>query len=117
MQDFSGRVSTEVDVGDTTIGAEMRVHLAFGTAIGDEQHYSVPDECAGSAIHWSDLLLQQSDFGCGVHGCAGQAPARMEAKAVLVSLLHRVDGDALAGGPGFRGEPGLPMTLSSDRPE
>lgn len=58
-------------------------------------------------------------FGYGVHGCAGQGLARIEAQAVFSALLDRVDRIELAGPPRrhlnnvIRGLDSLSVTVTS----
>jgi cytochrome P450 len=49
--------------------------------------------------------IDHLSFGYGVHGCAGQALARLEARSLIEALLRRVDRFELAGEPTWRDPP------------
>ncbi|MGM0930276.1 MAG: cytochrome P450 [Actinomycetota bacterium] len=81
-----GRVTTrDVDVDGTIIPAGSQVALLFCAGNRDPRHYQDPDT----------FLVERNpidhlSFGYGVHGCAGQGLARLEAYAVLDALRRRV---------------------------
>jgi cytochrome P450 len=95
------RVTTrDVDVEGVTIPAGSRVLLNFLAANRDERHYANPDTF--------DITRNPSDhlsFGYGMHGCVGQAVARLEAHSLITSLLKRVDRFELTGEPSHRDNP------------
>ncbi|GAA1908492.1 cytochrome P450 [Streptantibioticus ferralitis] len=85
VQAFTRVTTTSVDFEDVTVPAGERVVLLFGSGNRDERHYTDPDRF--------DVTRKPSDhlsFGRGVHSCAGQGLARMEASAVLSALARRV---------------------------
>ncbi|MFJ9121948.1 hypothetical protein ACIRJO_41290 [Streptomyces sp. NPDC102394] len=65
--------------------------------------------------------MDQVGSGYGLHGCAGQRLARIEAQAIFTALLDRVDRIELAGPPGrhlnnvIRGLDSLPVTVTTRR--
>lgn len=81
-----GRGTTkDVDVDGTIIPAGSQVALLFCAGNRDPRHYQDPDT----------FLVERNpidhlSFGYGVHGCAGQGLARLEAFAVLDALRRRV---------------------------
>lgn len=107
------RVTTrDVDVDGTTIPAGSRVVICFGSANRDERQYPDPDRY--------DLDRNPVDhlaFGYATHGCAGQGLARIEAQALIGSLLRRVERIEPAGepvrhlNPVIRGLAHLPVTV------
>uniref|UniRef100_UPI0031DD73EC cytochrome P450 n=1 Tax=Streptomyces hawaiiensis TaxID=67305 RepID=UPI0031DD73EC len=107
------RVTTkDADVDGTVIPAGSRVVLCFGSANRDERKYSDPDRF--------DLDRNPVDhlaFGYATHGCAGQGLARLEAQALIGSLLRRVERIEPAGepvrhlNPVIRGLAHLPVTV------
>jgi cytochrome P450 len=71
--------------------------LVFGSANRDERKWEDPDRF--------DVTRNPVDhlaFGSGPHNCAGQALARLEAKALLVALVGRVARLEPAGAPARR---------------
>jgi cytochrome P450 len=72
-----------------------RVLVMYGSANRDERHY-------GDNADTFDITRDASDhlaFGYGLHGCAGQAFARMEAHALFAALADRVETFTAAGPP------------------
>jgi cytochrome P450 len=83
VQAFSRVVRTEQRIGDAVIAAGERVVLLYGSGNRDEAHYPDADRF--------DIRRNPVDhlsFGYGVHACAGQGLARIEATAVLGALLR-----------------------------
>jgi cytochrome P450 len=95
------RVTTrDVQVGDAVLPAGTRVLLHFAAANRDERHYPDPD-----SFDITRNPIDHLSFGYGVHGCLGQALARLEAHSVVDALLRRVDRFELAGEPVLRDHP------------
>ena len=100
VRGFFRLTTRDVQLGDATIPSGSRVFLHFQSANRDERHYAAP--------HVFDLGRNPTDhlsFGYGVHGCVGQAVARLEAHSLLASLAHRVERFELAGPARFRDNP------------
>lgn len=82
-----GRETTrDVDIDGVTIPAGARVALLLGSGNRDERHYENPD-----VFDVARNPVDHLSLGYGVHGCAGQGLARLEAHAVIDSLARRVD--------------------------
>ncbi|MTD54024.1 cytochrome P450 [Amycolatopsis pithecellobii] len=83
---FFTRVTTrEVDVEGVRLPEGARVMMMYASANRDERRWENPatfDVRRNAAEHIA--------FGHGVHGCAGQALARIEGHAILQSLAKRV---------------------------
>jgi cytochrome P450 len=95
------RVTTrEVQLGGVVVPTGARVLLHFAAANRDERHYEDPD-----AFQLTRNPTDHLSFGYGVHGCAGQALARLEARSLIDALLRRVDRFELAGEPVQRDHP------------
>jgi cytochrome P450 len=112
------RVTTrDVQFGDVVIPAGARVLLHFAAANRDERQYPEPD-----VFQISRNPVDHLSFGYGVHGCAGQALARLEARSLMEALLRRVDRFELTGEPAQRDHPiicglaTLPMAVRLKRP-
>lgn len=110
VRGFFRLTTRDVDVEGLTIPAGSRVLLNFLAANRDERHYEDPDTF--------DIHRNPTDhlsFGYGLHGCVGQAVARLEAHSLIDSLLKRVDRFELTGQPEQRNHPlinglsGLPL--------
>ncbi|MET0932332.1 MAG: cytochrome P450 [Mycetocola sp.] len=81
-----GRLVTEdVEVDGTLIPAGSQIAILFGAGNRDPRHYEDPDEFVVRRNPVDHLT-----FGYGVHSCAGQGLARLEAFAVLDALVRRV---------------------------
>jgi cytochrome P450 len=93
IQCFYRTARTDYAVGDATIPAGARVALVWGAANRDPRQYEDPDtfQAARNPSHVA--------FGSGIHLCLGAGLARMETKAVLRELAHRVDRIEVVGKP------------------
>jgi cytochrome P450 len=112
VQGFFRNTTRDVDVDGIVIPAGSRVLLSNGSANRDERHYPDPDRF--------DINRNPVDhlaFGYATHGCAGQGLARIEARAIIESLLRRVERIQLDGEPVrhehpvVRGLEHLPVTI------
>ena len=75
----------DVVVGGVTIPAESNVVLIYASANRDPRKWTDPEDF--------DVARDPVDhltFGYGLHGCAGQALARLEAHSMFKSLAKRV---------------------------
>jgi cytochrome P450 len=68
------------------IPAGARVALCLGAGNRDPRHYEDPDTFVVARNPADHLSL-----GYGIHGCAGQGLARLEAHAVIDALARRVE--------------------------
>jgi cytochrome P450 len=114
VQGFFRETTCDVEIDGTTVPAGSRVCLHFGAANRDERHFADPDRFD---LHRG--ALDHLAFGNGVHGCAGQGLARLEARAIVQALTERVATFELAGSPVrhynpvIRGLQELPIAVTS----
>jgi cytochrome P450 len=95
------RVTTrDVRLGDVVLPPGTRVLLHFAAANRDERHYPDPD-----TFDIARNPVDHLSFGYGMHGCLGQALARLEARSVVDALLQRVERFELTGEPVLRDHP------------
>lgn len=106
VQGFFRVTTKEVTVGDATIPAGRRVLLHWGAANRDPEHYPDP-----ARFDIRRNPLDHVAFGYGLHACAGQGLARLEAATLLEAFIERVDRFELTG-PVVRG--GNPVVRSLD---
>lgn len=111
------RVTTcDVDAGEgIVIPKGSRVLFSYASANRDERVFEQPDQF--------DILRKGKPslgFGAGVHTCAGQGLARLEASAIYTALAKSVSTFSLAGKPVrtlnniARGYQSIPIALHSD---
>lgn len=87
------RIATrDVTFGDTVVPAGGRVLLHWAAANRDPRHYPDP-----STFDIERNPLDHLAFGYGVHACAGQGLARLEAVTLLEALVDHIDTISLAG--------------------
>jgi cytochrome P450 len=114
-QGFFRRTTQPVDIEGVTIPADTKVLMSWASANRDERKWERPEE----------FLVRRNPvdhvgFGYGVHGCAGQGLARMEAQAMLGALVRRASSIELAGEPVrklnnvIRGLASLPVTVRAE---
>jgi cytochrome P450 len=85
VQVFARVLTRDYSFEDVVLGAGERVALLYGSANRDERKWEDPERF--------DVARNPVDhlaFGYGLHGCAGQGLARMEASAILSALAERV---------------------------
>lgn len=92
---FSRTTAEATRIGGTELPAGARVVIHFASANRDERQFVAADAFDVTRRNAN----QHVGFGYGVHGCAGQALARMEGHAVLHALAGRVDSFELTGPP------------------
>jgi hypothetical protein len=106
------RAISETTIGGVTMPAGTYVHLCIGAANRDPAQFRDPDRL--------DLARQPNRhlaFGFGIHTCAGNSLARMEAQVAIGKLVARFTsieraGDSLRGGRArFRGFLRYPIAL------
>ncbi|WP_158243985.1 cytochrome P450 [Mycobacterium sp. 4858] len=87
VQYFTRVAPAATQVDGVQIAAGDRVLIMYGSANRDERHF-------GDTAATFDIGRDARDhvaFGYGLHACAGQAFARMEAHALLAALAGRVE--------------------------
>lgn len=83
---FFTRVATrDVTFGDAVIPAGARFLMMFASANRDERRWENP-----TVFDVRRDAREHIAFGHGVHGCAGQALARIEGQAMIAALARRV---------------------------
>ncbi|MET0933169.1 MAG: cytochrome P450 [Mycetocola sp.] len=81
-----GRLVTEdTDIDGTVVPTGAQLAILFGAGNRDPRHYEDPDTFSVKRNPVDHL-----SFGYGVHGCAGQGLARLEAFAVFGAFARRV---------------------------
>ena len=94
VQCFFRTTTRRVDVGGVRLGDGDKVLLVFGAANRDPRRWDNPntfDVTRRAAGHMT--------FGTGIHGCVGQAVARLESEAIFGALAKRVASFELVGEP------------------
>lgn len=87
IQGFSRVTTRDVDLGEgSVIPAGERVITSYAAANRDERHYPDPDDFD---VH--RMSADQLGFSYGIHACAGQGLARLEATAIFRALAARVE--------------------------
>jgi cytochrome P450 len=94
VQCFFRTTTKEVDVGGVRLGDGDKVLLVFGAANRDPRRWDQPD-----TFDVTRRAAGHMTFGTGIHGCVGQAVARLEAEAVFSALAKRVASFELTGEP------------------
>jgi cytochrome P450 len=104
-------------IGEVAVSTGTYVHLCIGAANRDPAQFADPDRL--------DLRRQPNRhlaFGFGIHTCAGNSLARMEAQVAISRLVRRFRhieraGDFVRGGRArFRGFLRYPIAVKGDRP-
>lgn len=85
VQAFGRRVTRETTVDGTAMPAGSRVILLYGSGNRDESRYAAPD-----VFDIGRNPVDHLAFGYGVHGCVGQALAKIEGHSLLRALASRV---------------------------
>ena len=91
---FSRRAVRDVEIDGSRIPKGARVLVVYASANRDEREWDNPD-----AFDITRDAARQLGFGSGVHGCAGQGLARLEAQTLLRVLAQRVEKFVPAGTP------------------
>jgi cytochrome P450 len=92
IRGFCRHTTRDTSVGGVEIGAGQKVLVLYAAANRDERKWQDPE-----AFDVTRRVGDHVGFGYGVHGCAGQGLARIEAHAVLSSLAKRVAAFELLG--------------------
>jgi cytochrome P450 len=75
----------DVTIGGVLIPADSNVVMIYASGNRDERKYADP-----ARFYVARNPVDHLTFGYGLHGCAGQALARLEAHAMLRALAKRV---------------------------
>ena len=94
VQTFFRTTTRPVDVGGVQLGAGEKVLLFLAAANRDPRRWERPD-----TFDVSRRAAGHMTFGTGIHGCVGQAVARLETEAILGALAKRVELFELTGEP------------------
>jgi 4-methoxybenzoate monooxygenase (O-demethylating) len=112
VQTFFRTTTRAVDVGGVQLGEGEKVLLFLAAANRDPRRWERPDE-----FDVRRRATGHMTFGTGIHGCVGQAVARLEAEAVLGALARRVASIEMTAEPArrlnntLRGLDSLPLRL------
>jgi cytochrome P450 len=94
VQTFFRTTTRAVDVGGVQIGDGEKVLLFLAAANRDPRRWENPD-----TFDVRRRAAGHMTFGTGIHGCVGQAVARLESEAILGALARRVVSFELTGKP------------------
>ena len=97
VQTFFRTTTKAVDVSGVGIGEGEKVLLFLAAANRDPRRWDRPD-----IFDVSRRATGHMTFGTGIHGCVGQAVARLESEALLGALTKRVASFELTGKPELR---------------
>jgi 4-methoxybenzoate monooxygenase (O-demethylating) len=113
VQTFFRTTTKPVSVAGVQIGKGQKVLLFLGAANRDPRKWENPEH-----FDIRRKTLGHVGFGTGIHGCVGQAVARMEGEIVLTELAKRVEKIQIVGEPKLqlnntlRGWASLPVAVS-----
>jgi cytochrome P450 len=85
VQSFFRTTTKTIDVSGVRLGEGEKVLLLFAAANRDPRRWDRPDTFDARRRATGHMT-----FGTGIHGCVGQAVARLETEAILGALLRRV---------------------------
>ncbi len=94
VQTFFRTTTKPVEVGGVQLGEGEKVLLFLGAANRDPRRWERPD-----TFDVSRRAAGHMTFGTGIHGCVGQAVARLETEAILAALAKRVQSFELMAEP------------------
>src|SRR6202011_1754230 len=94
VQTFFRTTTRAVDVAGIGIGDGEKVLLFLAAANRDPRRWDKPD-----TFDVRRRATGHMTFGTGIHGCVGQAVARLESEAILGALTKRVSSFELTGEP------------------
>jgi len=86
LQTFFRTTTRPVEVGGVQLGDGEKVLLFFAAANRDPRRWERPD-----TFDVSRRAAGHMTFGTGIHGCVGQAVARLETEAILGALAKHVE--------------------------
>jgi cytochrome P450 len=85
VQSFFRTTTRAIDVTGVRLGEGEKVLLLFAAANRDPRRWDRPD-----TFDVKRRATGHMTFGTGIHGCVGQAVARLETEAILGALVRRV---------------------------
>src|SRR5258708_7959252 len=85
VQSFFRTTTRAIDVSGVRLGEGEKVLLLFAAANRDPRRWDRPD-----TFDVKRRATGHMTFGTGIHGCVGQAVARLETEAILGALARRV---------------------------
>jgi cytochrome P450 len=88
------RAAADTRIGDTAMPAGTYVHLCIGAANRDPAQFPEPD-----TLDIRRAPNRHLAFGFGIHTCAGNSLARMEAQVAIGKLVRRFKSIECAGEP------------------
>jgi cytochrome P450 len=94
VQTFFRTTTRDVEVGGVRIGDGEKVLLFLAAANRDPRRWERPD-----TFDVKRRAAGHMTFGTGIHGCVGQAVARLESEAIFGALAKRVVSFELTGKP------------------
>jgi hypothetical protein len=94
VQTFFRTTTRDIDVGGVHLGEGEKVLLFLASANRDPRRWERADEFDARRRATGHMT-----FGTGIHGCVGQAVARLEAEAVFGALAKRVVSFEMTGEP------------------
>jgi cytochrome P450 len=94
VQSFFRTTTRDVEVGGVRMRDGEKVMLLFAAANRDPRRWDKPD-----TFDVRRRAAGHMTFGTGIHGCVGQAVARLESEAVLGALAKRMAAFELTGEP------------------
>ena len=94
VQTFFRTTTRPIDVGGVRLGEGEKVLLFLAAANRDPRRWERPD-----TFDVRRRAAGHMTFGTGIHGCVGQAVARLETEAILTALASRVASLELADVP------------------
>jgi cytochrome P450 len=97
VQTFFRTTTRAVDVAGVRLGDGEKVLLFLAAANRDPRRWEKPDK-----FDVTRRAAGHMTFGTGIHGCVGQAVARLETEAILTALTGRVASFELTGEPARR---------------
>jgi 4-methoxybenzoate monooxygenase (O-demethylating) len=113
VQTFFRTTTRDVDVGGVKLGDGEKVLLFLAAANRDPRRWDKPD-----MFDVRRRATGHMTFGTGIHGCVGQAVARLEGEAIFGALAKRVASFELTGEPKrrlnntLRGLDSLPLRVT-----
>ena len=94
VQTFFRTTTKDVEVGGVRLGDGEKVLLFLAAANRDPRRWDRPD-----TFDVQRRATGHMTFGTGIHGCVGQAVARLESEAIFAALAKRVASFEFTGEP------------------